>query len=353
MVETTVQFQNRVSPWANSLPVRHIKCIDPPSDNPALDKEVWGRVYFNDAYTKSLVKTGEAGAEIYFANCQPYYARAPYVKYWFAPNEPDVDTIENVVALSRFSVRFNTLMNSIGKTAVLLNTSRGCPDFPMMKYLVDVFKVAKWVSFHEYGWPTMMTETPYHCGRFNLLMDEVRKYYTGPMPQVCIGEANVDDGGANSSGKHYSWKTAFNNNFGELVNNARWYHGVCINSKYQVGPIFYYISEPNADWQDFEINEVNARQLTAINSEFVQPIDVGASMLKEAELQQVIKFNPNAAIQKRIFADGFVPNSGEFSKVISDAVYVGQRAEHLGTGKVRVYYCKAPVWSTVYVKERI
>ena len=349
--ETTIQFQNRVPLWANTLPVRHIKCIDPPADNPAPDKEIWGRVYLNDTYTNSLVRMGEAGADIYFAHCQSYYARAPYVTYWFAPNEPDVSGVESVVALARFSVRFDALMRSIGKTAVLLNTSRGCPDFPMMKYLVEVFNVAKWVSFHEYGWPTMMTETPYHCGRFNLLMDEVRKYYTGPMPQVCIGEANVDDGGANGSGKHWSWKTAFNHNFSELVNNARWYHGVCATSKYAVGPIFYYIAEPNGDWQDFEINETNARQLVSINDEF-HKVDIPAEMLREAELRQLIHLNPNAAIQKRIFYDGYVPTSEEFSMELAGDTYVGQRAERLSDGKVRVYYCKAPDWGIVYYKER-
>jgi hypothetical protein len=308
-------------------------------------------VYFQDNYTKSLVLMGDAGADVYFANCRPYYDRAPYVKYWFAPNEPEVDSVDDCIALARFSIRFNALMNSIGKTAVLLNTSRGCPDFPMMKYLVDVFKVAKWVSFHEYGWPTMMTETPYHCGRFELLMDEVRKYYSGPMPQVCIGEANVDDGGANGSGKHWSWKHAFSYDFGQLVNNARWYHGICITSKYQVGPIFYYIAEPNVDWQDFEIDDVNARHLIAINDDF-HVVDVPAEMLREAELRQLIRLNPNAAIQKRIFYDGFTPTSEEFSVGLVGATYVGQRAERLSDGKVRVYYCKSPDWSTVYYKER-
>jgi len=57
-------------------------------------------------------------------------------------------------------------------------------------------------------------------------------------------------------------------------------------------------------------------------------------LLAEAERRQVIQFNPGAALQQRIFNAGFVPNSPEFE--IDECV--AQRAEHLSTGEVRVYY---------------
>ncbi len=57
-------------------------------------------------------------------------------------------------------------------------------------------------------------------------------------------------------------------------------------------------------------------------------------LLAEAERRQVIQFNPDAALQQRIFAAGFVPNSPEFE--IDECI--AQRSEHLGTGEVRVYY---------------
>ncbi len=66
----------------------------------------------------------------------------------------------------------------------------------------------------------------------------------------------------------------------------------------------------------------------------------------------MIQFNPNAALQKRIFADGFVPNSPEFEVDLSGVRYVAQRAEHLGTGKVRVYYVPKGDWSRVRYVER-
>lgn len=57
-------------------------------------------------------------------------------------------------------------------------------------------------------------------------------------------------------------------------------------------------------------------------------------LIAEAARRQVIQFNPDAALQKRIFPDGFVPNSDEFELEGN----IAQRAESLRTGEVRVYY---------------
>jgi hypothetical protein len=69
--------------------------------------------------------------------------------------------------------------------------------------------------------------------------------------------------------------------------------------------------------------------------------DPGAALLAEGERLQQVQFNPGAALQKRVFADGFVPNSPEFRITLGDREYAAQRAEHLGTGEVRSYH--APV----------
>ena len=61
-------------------------------------------------------------------------------------------------------------------------------------------------------------------------------------------------------------------------------------------------------------------------------------LLAEGEKRQVIQFNPDAALQFCILTDRFVPNSPEFEIEYKSARYVAQRAEHLGTGEVRVYY---------------
>lgn len=70
-------------------------------------------------------------------------------------------------------------------------------------------------------------------------------------------------------------------------------------------------------------------------------------LLRTGEQKQVIQFNPDAALQKQIFLDDFVPNSGEFDVVWDNNEYVAQRAENLGSGEVRVYYVPVNDWGDV------
>jgi hypothetical protein len=78
----------------------------------------------------------------------------------------------------------------------------------------------------------------------------------------------------------------------------------------------------------------------------------GPALLTRAEQEQVIQFNPGAALQKRIFADGFVPNSPEFTLVFANVAYIGQRAENLASGAVRVYYVRSGDWGNVTFVQR-
>lgn len=71
------------------------------------------------------------------------------------------------------------------------------------------------------------------------------------------------------------------------------------------------------------------------------------ALLTTGQQHQVISFNPNAALQKRIFADGFVPNSTEFTLNRDGKQFVAQQAENLGNGEVRVYYVRAGQWDQV------
>jgi hypothetical protein len=76
------------------------------------------------------------------------------------------------------------------------------------------------------------------------------------------------------------------------------------------------------------------------------------ALISEGEKRQLIQFNTSAALQKKIFADGFVPNSAEFLTPISGANYASQRAEHLGNGQVRVYYTRVGDWGNVTYVQR-
>jgi hypothetical protein len=77
-------------------------------------------------------------------------------------------------------------------------------------------------------------------------------------------------------------------------------------------------------------------------------------LLAEAERRIAIEFNPNAGLQKVIFAgdlDQFTPNSPEFWITHEGKAYVAQRAEN-GRGRVRVYYSLAGDWDNVKYVER-
>lgn len=62
---------------------------------------------------------------------------------------------------------------------------------------------------------------------------------------------------------------------------------------------------------------------------------------------QVLQLNPDAALQRRILADGFIATSPEFDWRDPSGDYVAQRAEHQGTGEVRVYHVVRGRWAEV------
>jgi hypothetical protein len=86
-------------------------------------------------------------------------------------------------------------------------------------------------------------------------------------------------------------------------------------------------------------------------AEVAQQLLAGA-LLAEAEAHLLVPLNPAAALQKRIFADGLVPNSTEFDLEHAGVSYVAQRAEELRSGVVRVYYVKKENWDEVSFVER-
>ena len=90
----------------------------------------------------------------------------------------------------------------------------------------------------------------------------------------------------------------------------------------------------------------------AMNEAAPAPSDGLASYLRALGQQaQLIQFNPAAALQRRIFADGFVPNSPEFAAHYEARDYVAQRAERLDDGTVRIYYVRVDDWSTIHYVE--
>jgi hypothetical protein len=86
------------------------------------------------------------------------------------------------------------------------------------------------------------------------------------------------------------------------------------------------------------------------------PIDISGgvdmtlrqALLDAGQKYQVMQFNPNAALQRAIFAAGFCPNSSEFEVVYEGKTYVAQRAERLSDGAVMVFYCVKGIWNEVF-----
>lgn len=64
--------------------------------------------------------------------------------------------------------------------------------------------------------------------------------------------------------------------------------------------------------------------------------------------QQVLQLNPEAALQRKIFQDGFVPTDPEFRFPLGGDSYAGQGAENLATGERRVYLARVPLWGDVF-----
>jgi hypothetical protein len=77
------------------------------------------------------------------------------------------------------------------------------------------------------------------------------------------------------------------------------------------------------------------------------PDGFAAALWADSLTKQTASFNPNAALQKVIFADGFVPVMDENRFTYDGAEYAEQAAEHLDTGERRVYYALVGDWGSV------
>jgi hypothetical protein len=87
-------------------------------------------------------------------------------------------------------------------------------------------------------------------------------------------------------------------------------------------------------------------QLCAI----VEPSTVEEALRTYANHHQCISPNPDAALQKAIYAAGMVPTSNEFSYAHHDGTqWIGQRAESLTSPtNPTVFYVLVPEWGSVY-----
>ena len=63
--------------------------------------------------------------------------------------------------------------------------------------------------------------------------------------------------------------------------------------------------------------------------------------------EQIMRFNPEAAFQRKIFNDGFVPVSNEYRQEIEGQLYAAQVGEQLSSGERRVYFTEDGNWGNI------
>jgi hypothetical protein len=279
-------------------------------------------------------------------------------------------------AYDDFQVAFARPIKQAGLEPVAMNFGTGNmlgEDF--LGFFPGTMATYTSLGFHEYDWPDMWRlhkeniEEKDEGGmwltlRYRRIMTQVRKVY-GNRHKVLITECGMTQGvlgGADVGWRHpptvpahvlqYLKERNIDPNVTEerYWNSLLWYNGELMKDDYVSAALLYVVGAVHP-WESFEhlggiLNRLEAFQ----ESEPDGPPAEGSleeKLLAAAAEAQVIQFNPKAALQKRLFADGFVPNSPEFEVEHERVTYVAQRAEHLGTGEVRVYYVPKGDWAQV------
>lgn len=347
--------------WAGNTAARWVKVIDPPSENRWSGRLVIGRAYMPDEDSNRLVSQGAAGAEVWFRFLQPYVARAPYVHAWEGPNEPQpVADLAFATALGQFTKRLAELMHAAGLKVVGGCLSEGNPGGDEAQAKACYVAIAKGLAacdyegFHCY-WVMGYSHpeagmNDWHAFRYR----RNRRYATEAgitLPPLLITECGVD-GGVVALPKR-GWKT-FAPTKGVYMEQLRQFDAGLAADPYVLCATVF-TSGPTGDWSDFEVDEELAGMIDQhIASQGGPYMAAGGhtetffdALKGEAQRKQLIQLNKNAALQKCIFADGFVPTSAEHDVVFGGNTYRFQRAEHLGTGKVRAYYCEVGHYDVV------
>jgi hypothetical protein len=214
--------------------------------------------------------------------------------------------------------------------------------------------------------------------RYRRVMAEVRKAYPNKH-KVIITECGMTQ--AVSGRDDIGWRADPAVGEDDYWKSLMWYNDALMRDPYVVSALLFVVGASGGwpKWESFEhlggiINRLEALQRSApvepvtpiepikpivpitpvepIKPVEPKPLTLQQALMEEAAKRQVIQFNPTAALQQRIFAAGFVPNSPEFEVEYAGVRYVAQRAERLDTGEVRVYYVRSGDWSNVAYHRR-
>lgn len=367
-----------------------------------------GRLYVTNneqsAFVEDPAGKGRAFAERVLAleaNTASHNGR-PLFDAWESYNEvfPEAVDADTKRAYDDFQVAFAAPFQDTGMQPIAMNFATGNM---LGKDFVDFFpgtlETYRYLGFHEYDWPTMWRlheksiREKNEGGmwltlRYRRAMRAVRKRL-GDRHTVLITECGMTQGvqgGEDVGPWHESQPVSEQSYWDSLM----WYNDELLQDDYVMAACLFVVGAVTP-WHSFEhlgdiVDRLERLQqgdappvLTRPNLPTPQPrpqpdepaepaperVDNQAPagknnsptpvprrtltgrLIEEAARRQVLRLNPNAALQKRIFEDGFVPNSEEFAIEGDGGQVHAQQAEHLGSGEQRVYYVARGDWDNV------
>jgi hypothetical protein len=279
-------------------------------------------------------------------------------------------------AYDEFQVAFAGPLRAAGFEPIAMNFGTGNmlgADF--LDYFAGTLATYTYLGFHEYDWPDLwrLHEQNIHekneggmwlALRYRRVMGPVRQVY-GDRHRVIITECGMTQGvqgGSDVGPWHESHPISEQRYWDSLM----WYNDELLTDDYVMAACLFVVGAV-PPWQSFEhlggiINRLERLQAgnpppvatrprlptspparPPVQPPVQPPAPPGDDafqrlLLEEGLRQQAIQLNPQAALQRRLLADGFVPTSNEFSWEFDGRQYIAQQAEKLGSGERRVYY---------------
>lgn len=301
----------------------------------------------------------------------------PLLDAWESYNEtfPETAPPDKMRKYDEFQVAFGQKIKAAGLEPVGMNFANGnMLGHHFVTYFPGTLELYTYLGFHEYDWPDMWRLHEENIRekneggmwltlRYRRIMPDVRRIY-GNKHIAIITECGMTQA-AIPGREDIGWLAEPKVSEDRYWQSLMWYNSELMKDDYVKAGLLYVVGAAGGwpKWESFEhlggiIDRLEAYQNTAGPTPPVtEPPKPPAAtlqqtLLAEAARRQVIQFNPDAGLQKRIFADGFVPNSPEFEVEFGAARYVAQRAEHLGSGEVRVYYVRSGDWGNVAYHSR-
>ena len=365
-----------------------------------------GRLYVTNNEQSAFVQDPKGNGIRYADRClateasRTLYKGKPLVDAWETYNEvfPQSVGAETKKKYDDFQVAFAQRLRAGGSglEPIAMNFATGnmlSEDF--LNYFPGTLDSYTYLGFHEYDWPDMWRlhwqniQEKHEGGmfltlRYRRIMRDVRGVY-GDKHRVIMTECGMTQGvqGGPDVGP---WDPSHPIAEQRYWDSLMWYNYELMRDPYVLGALLFVVGAVTP-WHSFEHLGGMINRLVDFQSSAKAPyLPMGApppadadptvggvpiptpppaptpppvpvinppgptleSVLKEeAARKQVIQFNPGAALQKVIFAAGFVPNSGEFDLENGGVKYIAQRSEHLGSGEVRVYYVPVGDWGNV------